>query len=270
MAVATLCGNDKDGQVHAKREETGRPATARSSSSSFYGYAGRRTSSSPLPSATRGGGSRHHQLRPLLITHRCRCSSPGTSGGRVHGMKRPQIALPEGVMVWAPVDLILHAEMGSGAKLSRGRAPPEPGPLLALPRRKPSCRLTPCAGSPATATYLHRVGTLRPPPAFAASGPPRPPPVFVVPETHGRHLSRRTREQEGPRPPPRRPSTRARASLPRTPETCRRLIRRVGWRWEGVVVAALLNGEVEGDEAAGESSARRAPADGARPLAVGE
>uniref|UniRef100_A0A0E0P7L1 Uncharacterized protein n=1 Tax=Oryza rufipogon TaxID=4529 RepID=A0A0E0P7L1_ORYRU len=42
-------------------------------------------------------------------------------------MKRPQIALPEGVMVWAPVDLILHAEMGGGVKLSRGRAPPELG-----------------------------------------------------------------------------------------------------------------------------------------------
>uniref|UniRef100_A0A0D9ZJ75 Uncharacterized protein n=1 Tax=Oryza glumipatula TaxID=40148 RepID=A0A0D9ZJ75_9ORYZ len=127
MAVATLCGDDKDGQVHAKREEAGRPATARSSSSSFYGYAGRRTSSSPLPSATRGGGSRRRQLRPLLITRRRRCSSPGTSGGCVHGMKRPQITLPEGVMVWAPVDLILHAEMGGGAKLSRGRAPPELG-----------------------------------------------------------------------------------------------------------------------------------------------
>uniref|UniRef100_A0A0D3FSK5 Uncharacterized protein n=1 Tax=Oryza barthii TaxID=65489 RepID=A0A0D3FSK5_9ORYZ len=119
---------------------------------------------------------------------------------------------------------------GDGAARRRGRnevgwqGAGRPGPLLALPRRKPSCRLTPCAGSPATATYLHRVGTLRPPPAFAASGPPRPPPVFVVPETHGRHLSRRTREQEGPRPPPRRPSTRARAPLSRTPETCYRLI----------------------------------------------
>ncbi|KAF2932815.1 hypothetical protein DAI22_04g028450 [Oryza sativa Japonica Group] len=165
---------------------------------------------------------------------------------------------------------------GDGAARRRGRneegwqGARRPGPLLTLPRRKPSCRLTRCAGSPAAATYLHHVGTLRPPPAFAASGPPRPPPVFVVPETHGRYLSRRTREQEGPRPPPRRPSTRARASLPRTPETCRRLIRRVGWRWEGVAVAALLDGEVEGDEAAGESSARRAPADGARALAMGE
>jgi hypothetical protein len=31
----------------------------------------------------------------------------------------------------------------------------------------------------------------------------------------------------------------------------------VGWRWEGVAVAALLDGEVEGDEVAGESFGQR-------------
>uniref|UniRef100_A0A0E0GZB9 Uncharacterized protein n=1 Tax=Oryza nivara TaxID=4536 RepID=A0A0E0GZB9_ORYNI len=47
---------------------------------------------------------------------------------------------------------------GDGAARRRGRneegwqGARRPGPLLALPHRKPSCRLTRCAGSPAAAT----------------------------------------------------------------------------------------------------------------------
>ncbi|EAZ30305.1 hypothetical protein OsJ_14351 [Oryza sativa Japonica Group] len=87
--------------------------------------------------------------------------------------------------------------------------------------------------TPATAACLRRAGNPRPPPVSPHKGAGRP--AAAGPAGHRLALLRRYRARQ-------RPAT---ASS----------IRRVGWRWEGVAVAALLDGEVEGDEAAGKSSA---------------
>uniref|UniRef100_A0A0E0FG45 Uncharacterized protein n=1 Tax=Oryza nivara TaxID=4536 RepID=A0A0E0FG45_ORYNI len=79
-------------------------------------------------------------------------------------MKRPQIALPEGVVIVAPVDLILHAETGGGAKLSRGRAPPKLGGDGA-----------PTAAADTALACLSRLAPLTPAPWSSAGLPPSPP-----------------------------------------------------------------------------------------------